>query len=105
MRQLLQNATFIYYKLRQYNVFLNRKYIFNIFKNEFLVLCIATTIFTIVTNLYNICLIFYDYLNFCNFTGFISVKVTVENFIISFFYFTKSVIYLKDISVSTKELF
>ena len=35
------------------NAFLNCKYIFNIFKNEFLVLCTVTTIFTNVTNLYN----------------------------------------------------
>ena len=33
-------------------VFLNCEYIFNIFKNEFLVLCIVYTIFTSVTNLY-----------------------------------------------------
>ena len=51
-----------------FNVFFNCKYIFNIFKNEFLVLCIVSTIFTNVTNLCNTFLIFYDYLNFCYFT-------------------------------------
>ena len=34
------------------NAFLNCKYIVNIFKKEFLVLCIVTTIFTNATNLY-----------------------------------------------------
>ena len=86
-------------------VFLNCEYIFNIFKNEFLVLCIVYTIFTSVTNLCNIFLIFYDYLNFCYFTIFGSVKFAVENFITSNLYFIKSVIYLRDIMVSTKERF
>ena len=44
------------------NVLLNCKYIFNIFINEFLVLCIVYTIFTNVTKLCNIFLIFYNYL-------------------------------------------
>ena len=48
---------------------------------------------------------FYDYLNFCYFTIFGSIKFPVENFITSTLYFTKSVIYLKDITVSTKVLF
>ena len=87
------------------NVFLNCKYIFNIFKNEFLVLCIVYTIFTNVTNLCNIFLIFYDYLNFCSFTIFGSIKFAVEYFITRTLYFTKSVIYLRDIVVSTKENF
>ena len=87
------------------NLFLNRKYIFNIFRNEFLVLCIVSTIFTNVTNLCNIFLIFYDYLNVCYFTIFGSIKFAVENLITSTLYFTKSVIYLRDITVSTKELF
>ena len=57
--------TIIDFILRNFiNVFLNCKYIFNIFKNEFLVLCIVYTIFTNVTNLCNIFLIFYDYLDF-----------------------------------------
>ena len=86
-------------------VFLNCEYIFNIFKNEFLVLCIVYTIFASVTNLCNIFLIFYDYLNFCYFTIFGSVKFAVENFITSNLYFIKSVIYLRDIMVSTKERF
>ena len=87
------------------NVLPNCKYVFNIFKNEFLVLCIVPTIFTNVTNLCNIFLIFYDYLNFCYFTIFGSIKFEVENFITSTLYFTKSVIYLRDITVSIKELF
>ena len=58
-----------------------------------------------VSNLCNIFLIFYDYLNFCYFTIFGSIKFSVENFITSTLYFTKSVIYLRDITVSTKELF
>ena len=74
--------------------FLNCKCIFNIFKNKFLVLCIVSTVFTNVTNLCNIFLIFYNYLNFCYFTIFTT----------STFYF-KSIIYLRDITVSTKELF
>ena len=73
------------------NVFLSCKYIFNIFKNEFLVLCIVSTIFTNVTNVCNRFLIFYDYLNFCY-------------FITSTFYF-QLIMYLRDITVSTKELF
>ena len=70
-----------------------------------MVLCIVSNIFTNVTNLCNIFLIFYDYLNVCYFTVFGSVKFAVENFITSTFYFTKSVIYLRDMTVSTKELF
>ena len=98
--------TIIDFILRNFiNVFLNCKYIFNIFKNEFLVLCIVYTIFTNVTNLCNIFSIFYDYLNFCYFTIFGSIKFAVENFITSTLYFTKLVIYLRDITVSTKELF
>ena len=98
--------TIIDFILRNFiNVLLNCKYIFNIFKNEFLVLCIVYTIFTNVTNLCNIFSIFYDYLNFCYFTIFGSIKFSVENFITSTLYFTKSVIYLRDIMVSTKELF
>ena len=77
----------------------------NIFKNEFLVLCIVYIIFTNVTNLCNIFAIFYDYINFCYFTIFGSLKFSVENFITSTLYFTTSVIYLRDIMVSTKELF
>ena len=84
--------------------FVNNKYVFNIFKNEFVVLCVVPTIFTNVTNLCNIFLIFYDYLNFCYFTIFGSVKFTVENFTTSTFYF-KLIIYLRVITVSTKELF
>ena len=61
--------------------------------------------FTNVTNLCNIFLIFYDYLNFCYFTIFGSIKFAVENFITSTLYFTKSVIYLRDITASTKEIF
>ena len=70
-----------------------------------MVLCIVYTIFTNVTNLCNIFSIFYDYLNFCYFTIFGSIKFSVENFITITLYFTKSVIYLRDIMVSTKELF
>ena len=73
--------------------------------NKFLVLCTVYTIFTTVTNLCNIFLIFHDYLNFWYFTIFGSIKFAVESFINSTLYFTKSVIYLKDITVSTKELF
>ena len=69
--------------------------------NEFLVLCIVYTIFT-VTNLCNIFSIFYNYLNFCYFTTFGSIKFSVENVITTTLYFTKSVIYLRDITVSTK---
>ena len=69
--------------------------------NEFLVLCIVYSIF-IVTNLCNIFSIFYDYLNFCCFTIFGSIKFSVENVITSTLYFTTSVIYLRDIMVSTK---
>ena len=87
------------------NVLLNCKYIFNIFKNEFLVLCIVYTNFTHVTNLCNIVLIFYNYLNVCYFTIFGFIKFAVENFITSTLYFAKSVIYLRGITVSTKELF
>ena len=57
--------TIINFILRNFiNVLLNCKYIFNIFKNEFLVLCIVYTIFINVSNLCKIFLIFYDYLNF-----------------------------------------
>ena len=63
----------------------NCKYIFNIFKNEFLVLSIVTLTFTNATNLCNIFLIFYDFPNFCYFTIFGSVKVAVEKFITSIF--------------------
>ena len=76
--------TIINFILRNFiNVLLNCKYIFNIFKNEFLVLCIVYTIFTNVTNLCNIFSIFYDYLNFCCFTIFSSIKFSVENVITS----------------------
>ena len=84
------------------NAFLKCKHIFNIFNNKFLVLCIVSTVFTNVTNLCNISLIFYDYLNFCYFIIFGSVKFAVENFITSIFYFTMSVIYLREITVYTK---
>ena len=47
----------------------------------------------------------YDYLNFCYFTIFVSIKFAVENFITSTLYFTKSLIYLRDVTVSTKEHF
>ena len=87
------------------NVLLNCKYIFKIFKNDFFASCIVYTIFTNVTNLCNIFLIFYDYLNFCYFSIFGSIKFAVENFAISTLYFAKSVIYLRDITVSTKERF
>ena len=70
-----------------------------------MVLCFVYTIFTNVTNLCNIFSTFYDYLNFCYFTSFGSLKFSVENFTTSTLYFTKSVIYLRDIMVSTKELF
>ena len=70
-----------------------------------MVLCIVYTIFTNVTNLCNIFSIFYDYLNFCYFTIFGPTKLSVENVITSTLCFTKSVIYLRDIMVSTKELF
>ena len=70
-----------------------------------MVLCLVYTIFTNVTNLCNIFLIFYDYLNFCSFTIFGSIKFAVEYFITSTLYFTKSVIYLRDIVVSTKDPF
>ena len=51
--------TIIDFILRNFiNAFLNCKYIFNIFKNEMLVLCIVYTIFTNVTNLCNIFLNF-----------------------------------------------
>ena len=79
------------FMLRNFNnAFLNCKYIFNIFKNEFLVLCIVSTIFTNFTNLCNIFLIFYDYLN-------LQLKTSTFCF--------KSIIYLRNIMVSTKELF
>ena len=98
--------TIINFMLRNFiNVLLNCKYIFNIFKNEFLVLCIAYTIFTNVTNLCNTFSIFYDYLIFCYFTIFGSINFSVEKFITTPLYFTKSVSYLRDITVSTKELF
>ena len=70
-----------------------------------MVLCIVYAIFTNVFNLWNIFLIFYDDLNFCYCTIFRSIKSAVKNFITSTLYFTKSVIYLRDITVSTKELF
>ena len=41
----------------------------------------------------------------CYFTIPVSVKFEVENFITSSFYFAKSVIYLRDITVCTKKLF
>ena len=63
------------------------------------------TIFTNVTNLCNVLLVFYDYLNFCSFTIFDSIKFAVESFITSTPCFTNLVIYLRDIMVSTKELF
>ena len=72
---------------------------------NFLVLCIVYTIFTNVTNLCSIFLIFYGYLNFFYFTIFGSIKFAVENFITSALYFTKLVIYLRDKTVSTKKLF
>ena len=50
-------------------------------------------------------LIFYNYLNFCYFAIFGSAKFAVENSITSIFYVPKSVIYLSDMTVSTKELF
>ena len=84
------------------NVLFNWKYIFNIFKNGFLVLCIVYTIFTNVTNLCNTFSIFYDYLNFCYFTFLGSINFSVGNFISSTLYFTKSVIYLRNITVFTK---
>ena len=100
------SKTIINFILRNFiNVLLNCKYIFNIFRNEFLVLCIAYTIFTNVTNLCNTFSIFYDYLIFCYFTIFGSINFSVEKFITTPLYFTKSVIYLRDITVSTKELF
>ena len=77
-------------------ILLNCQYIFNIFKNEFLILCIAYTIFSNVTNLCKTFLIFYDYLNFCDFTIFGSINFSVENFITSTLCFTKSTIYLRD---------
>ena len=70
-----------------------------------MVLCIVYAIFTNAINLWNIFLIFYDDLNFCYCTIFRSIKSAVKNFITSTLYFTKSVIYLRDITVSTKELF
>ena len=86
--------TIIDFILRNFiNVLLNCKYIFNIFKNEFLVLCIAYTIFTNVTNLCNTFSIFYDNLGFCYFTIFGSINFSVANFITSTLCFTKSVIF------------
>ena len=70
-----------------------------------MVLCIVYAIFTNVINLWKIFLIFNDYLNFCYCTIFRSVKSAVKNFITSTLYFTKSVIYLGDITVSTKNVF
>ena len=94
--------TIINFILRSFiNVLLNCKNIFNIFKNEFLVLFIVSTIFTNVTNACNIFLIFYD----CYFTNFGSLKFSHENFITRTLYFTKWVIYLRDIMVSTKKIF
>ena len=88
------------------NVLLNCKYTFNIFKNEFLLLCIVYTIFTNVTNLFNlILLMFYDLIFYDYFTIFGSINFPVESFITNTLYFTKSVNYLKDITVSTKVLF
>ena len=51
--------------------------------------------------------IYFQYftINFCYFTIFGSIKFSVENFITSTLYFIKSVIYLRNIMVSTKELF
>ena len=69
-----------------------------------MVLCIVYTIFTNATNLCNIFSIFYDYLNFCYFTIFGSIKFSVADFITSNLYFTKLVISLRDITVSTKAL-
>ena len=70
-----------------------------------MVLCIVYAIFTNVTDLCNIFSIFYDYLNFCYFAIFGSITFSVENFKTSTLYFTKPVIYLRDIAVSTKEFF
>ena len=61
--------------------------------------------FTNTTSLCNIFLIFYDNLNFCYFNIFGSIKFAIENFITSTLYFTKSVIYLRYITVSTKKIF
>ena len=98
--------TIIDFILRNFiNAFLNCKYIFNIFKNEFLALCIVSRFFNNDANQCHIFLIFYDYLNFCYYTIFGSIKFAVENFITSTLYFTKSVNYFRDITVSTKELF
>ena len=85
------------------NAFLNCKYIFNTFKNEFWYYALFLLFFN-VTNLCNIFLTFYNYLNFCYFTIFGSNKFTVETVTTSTFYF-KSIICLRDITVSTKELF
>ena len=98
--------TIIDFILRNFiNAFLNCKHIFNIFKNEFVVLCIIYTNFTDFTNRCNIFLIFYNYLIFCYFTIFGSFKFAVENFTTSTLYFTNSVIYSRDTTVSTKEPF
>ena len=71
--------TIIDFILRNFiNVFLNYKYIFSTFKNEFLVLCIVFTIFTNVIYLCNIFLVFYDYLNFCYFTIFGSINLQLK---------------------------
>ena len=62
-------------------------------------------LFLLMALTYLIFLIFYDDLNFCSFTIFGSIKFAVEYFITRTLYFTKSVIYLRDIVVSTKENF
>ena len=63
------------------DAFLNYKYISKIFENDILILCIITTIF-------NMFLIFYNYLKFCYCTNFGFVKVAGYNCITSIFYFT-----------------
>ena len=71
--------TIIGFILRNFiNVFLNCKYISNILKNEFLILCIVYTILTNVTNSCIIFLIFYDYLNFCYFTIFVLLSLQLK---------------------------
>ena len=66
---------------------------------------VVSTIFTNVNNLCNIFLLFYDCLIFCCFTIFDSIKFVNENFITTTFYFSKPVIYLRGIAVSTKKFF
>ena len=68
------------FKIHSINVFLNCKCIFNIFKNDYFVLCIVYTFFINVANLCNIFLIFYNFLNFCYFTIFGSIKFAVWKF-------------------------